>query len=312
MTVETELPGQGQGETPPGTDESTSLAGEQSASSGTDAADRIKELEDMLSATGRELKETRYRAERAEQANVQNSTRLQAIEENLSEQDRQREEAYIASLPAEQQESERLRRRVARLEAERAPAQQQLTPEQAQADTVRRMHAMTVQACADFGLEEGEAFQWNDPRLDPRSPETYYTSVRKLARKIQSGAEDSTPPQQKPNVWGGETTTVANTKGQPKSSPANVDVAAIAKQAAEEAVRAVTRELQADTGSAPHSARATTPPPSPFAEALPDRSRDPYQRALDGYDNKQGPRATRAKLKAAFDDANAAFGNRAR
>jgi hypothetical protein len=316
VTQDDELSGQGQYDDSPGTDESTSLAGGDGTSSETEQ-DRVKELEDRLSAQGRELTDARQRAERAEGYSIQvarklqeTDNQLQAIGATLSKQETDREEAYLATLPAQEQDTERLRRRLARLEAaQSSPASRQPTPEQERADTYNQMNRMVFQACTDFGLEDSEKFQWNDPRLDTTSANTYYASARKLARKISTGQEDSTPPQ-RTQVWGGEEAVTNVRKGPQKRGEPNagqLDVKAIVQ----ETTRAVLAELQGDNGSAPHNARAVTPP-NPFADLITDRSKDPYQRTLDNYSNTRGPRATRAKLKETLAEAEDKFGHRAR
>jgi hypothetical protein len=322
---ENELPGQGAPDAPPETAQSGALSGDEATSSGTEGeVDVVKELQDRLSAQGRELQQTKLRAERAEGFVSQVATRLQETESrleslgaSLTARERREEEAYLASLPSDQQEPEKLRRRVARLEAALSAGQagqpQTRTREQEEAETVRAASQMAAQACVDFGLEEGEAFGWNDPRLDLRSPEAYYASARRLARKISAGQESPTPPQTRQSIWGGESSSMPNNvhRGEPRRGApdaSQIDVQKLVRDTAKEVIR----ELQGQTGGASHTARAASPAPNPFADLVTDRKADPYQRALDGYKNTQGPRATRAKLRETLNAAEDAFGRAAR
>ena len=322
-----ELSGQGAVEGATGTDESESLPEGEAAPSETEQdsqADIAKRLQDQLSAQGRELKAAREEAQRANGYAAQTAerlqhteTRLESIGATLTQREQREMQAYLNSLPADQREREELRIKVERLEARQSAsdgAQTRPTPDQERQETFNRMVSMVGQAGADFGLDEGETIQWNDPRLDMASPQTYYASARRLARAISLGKADATPPAvDQPTVWGGasmadKTNVQKGAPGRSAQSAGNVDVAKIVA----DTTKAVLKELGAQVGGAPHSARPAAATNNPFADLISDRKADPYQRAMDGYKNTRGPRATRDKLKANLEEAEQRFGQLAR
>jgi hypothetical protein len=333
-----ELSGQGADEGAAGTDESESLLEGEATSSETEqesseqesSDDIVKRLQDQLSANGRELKDARERAQRAEGFATgvaarleQTESRLESLGASLTAREKREMDAYLGSLPADQREREELRLKVDRLEARQSAsdgAAREPTPDEQRQATFKRMVDIVGQAGADFGLDEGEVIQWNDSRLDTTSPQAYYASARRLARAVSLGKADATPPQpDQPTQWGGASTVMADNKtnvqrGAPgRSAPSSDDrMAKIAADAAKAAVKDFAKELGMQVGGAPHSARPATASANPFADLISDRKADPYQRALDGYKNTSGPRATRDKLKANLKEAEDRFGQLAR
>jgi hypothetical protein len=232
-------------------------------------ADDIKELRDRLAAMGRKLKTT-------EELTVRQAAQLAAMAEQRALQEAQEREtleleARIADLPPAEQEIERLKAKIEKMEARAvAPPPPREDPRQYMA---RRSRELVESANTHFELYGNDAIDLKDEDLDWTDEPSFIASIRQIVRRKTREKE------------GGS---MASKKSGPKShasQPGDDLDARIQK-----AVETERQKIYAELGVG----RPNSPRPAAGAK---DTKAEDLEKLARNYDPRKGPRSLIKQLR---------------